>query len=293
MMMFLTRLRTTALIIMMCFLLSGCFVIRQNLFANNQTEMTYPGKKIDASGQMVSADLEFEGYTKVIVEGTFDIESVNASSRDKTIRVIGDKAFVTHIQGQQQGDTLYIRLDPQFDYVINKPVILQIPIRNLSYLKFKGLGNIILENYRSPCLSVDIQGKVNAWIKGNLILASLNFDSDGKLVMYWINSTCVRINAGKKSTLLLGGLADNLEVNSKDCAYVDAKFLRAKTAHIHSKDCSRVDVSVSNNLNAIAEDNSNIYYYHQRPKFMGNYMHGSGSIMDMHDVYAPYPKILR
>lgn len=274
-------------------LLSACLPLRQ-AFLNPQTiEWHYPGKKIDASGEVVSAQLNFKGYTRIVLDGSFDIESMAGSTETTPIRLVGDKAFVSHIQGQMSQGTLTLRYDPEFDYVINKPVRVFIPVKHLSTLTAKGNGNVILNQVRAPCLSVNIEGNMNAWIKGNLILAYLRFASNGKLVMYWINSTCTRIDAARQSTLLLAGIANNLEINAEDHAYVDAKFLRSQSAHVHTKGCSRVDVSVSRYFNGIADEQSNIYYFHNRPDFIAAYMHGTGSILDMHDDYPPYPDLLR
>lgn len=274
-------------------LLPACIGIRQQFLHPQALEWHYPGKKIDASGEVVSAQLNFTGYCHIVLEGSFDIESVAGTTENTPIRLVGDKAFVSRIQGQMSQGTLTLRYDPQFDYVVNKPVRVLLPVKHLKTLKAKGNGNLILNQLKAPCLSVNIEGNMNAWIKGNLQLAYLRFASHGKLVMYWINSTCTRIDAARQSTLLLAGIANNLEINAEDNAYVDAKFLRSQSAHVHTKGCSRVDVSVSRYFNGIADDNSNIYYFHNRPDFIASYMHGSGSILDMHDDYPPYPDLLR
>lgn len=247
---------------------------------------------IPPTGETVHAYFQFEGYDKIVVNGNFDIEFVPATHSDDPARITGDKAFVPHVEGVVLNHTLYLRMDPRYSYKITKPLYVRLPYKTLRNLTYQGTGNVILNKFKSCYFQLNLQGNVNAWIKGDIVLADLDFNSDGKLVMYWINTTALKIHAGKKGTMLLAGIANNLEANLTDSAVLDAKYLRAKDAHIFTQDHSKAEVSVSHDLQMLATGQSNIYYY-ETPKLMGKYMRESGAIIDMEGVYPPYPKELR
>lgn len=282
------------------FLLTGCTTNQQTQFSAHLNNMLSSVKEarwyrhsqlIEPSGRKACAYMQFQGFKKVVILGDFNVEVVKTKHCDDPIRIVGDRAFIPHIQARVVKDTLYIRFDPDFDYAIKCPVVLQIPYQNLNGLAYRGVGNLVVNHLNSRCFDLNLQGNVNAWIKGNMVLTDLNYRGNGRVVLYWVNTNSLNINASQKASILIAGVANNIEINATDNAVVDAKYLRAKTAHIHTTKYAKAEVAVLNNLNALAENDSNIYYY-ERPVFQGIYMHESGAVLDMHGVYPPYPKEL-
>ncbi|MBI5447433.1 MAG: DUF2807 domain-containing protein [Gammaproteobacteria bacterium] len=246
---------------------------------------------ISPQGQEVHAYFQFQCYDKVVIEGKFNVNVVEGERDDDAIRITGDKAFVSRVQATVLDRTLYIRMNPKYDYKITQPLFIRLPYRQLCSISFDGVGNLVLEHFKSRYFDLTLQGNVNAWIKGNIVLANLNFNNDGKLVMYWVNTTTLNITAGKKGHILLAGVANNLKADVSDSATLDAKYLQTQVAHIRTQKQGKAEINTQQSLNMLAVDQSNIYYYKQ-PKFIAKYMQGSGSILDMRGVYPPYPQEL-
>ncbi|GEM_PF-3647259 len=283
-------------LLLLSVLLTGCTVAIQQRLSNMNNPLTNThwyqrSKLVVPSGQVVSAYMQYDGYNNVVLDGTFHVEGVKTARRHEPIQFVGDENYISHIQSRVENNTLYIRFNPDYAYDIKNPVTLRLPFQCLNGFTFKGTGDVIIKNLHTRCFNLTLQGNINAWFTGNIVMSNLNFDNDGKLVMHWVNTTGLCINAKRKGTLMLAGIAHQLEINATDAVTVDAKFLRVKTGHIHTQQYARADVTVTQHLNAWAEDKSNIYYY-AHPTFMSN-ASGAGSLIDMGGVHRPYPKELR
>lgn len=284
------------------FLLSGCTTAQQNTFNCHLNSLTSSVREarwyrhselVAPAGRQACAYLEFPKFNKLTIEGDFNVEIVKTCHKFDPIRIVGDRAFIPHIQARVVNNTLFIRLDPNFDYAIQRPIVLQIPYHQLEGLSYKGIGDVVLTKSNAKHFELNLEGNVNAWIKGNIALTHLTFKNNGKLVLYWINTKHLTVDVKKKGTVLLAGVAGTLEARVSDSATLDAKFLRVlQDAHVHTTQYSTADVTVLNHLNAFAEDNSTINYY-QTPEFKGFTMHESGAILDMHNVYPPLPVELK
>ena len=235
---------------------------------------------IQPQNKKVCAWVQFQGYDKIILEGDFDVKTVKTKYRDEPIRMQGDIAFVSRIQAKVVDNTLILRLDPNYNYTIKDPIFITLPFQNIRSFSYKGIGNVVIDELNTPHLDLNLEGNVDMWIKGNIVLGKINFNNDGKLVIHWVNTTNLCINAKKKGSILLAGIANNLTANINDYAILDASYLKTKTAHIHTSNQAEAKINVTKRLNAFAEDNSTIYY-DTLPDFIAKYSHGSGSILKM------------
>lgn len=263
-------------------------------------------------------------FDNVVINGDMDVV-LTSQNPGYSVTATGMPAQLSTISVNNVQNTLYIsQRGFNFSNPTMTPqVVINLP--DLHQLQYKGAGHLTANNLRSTSLSVnlhnrnavDIEGKqivlqqitqsgagpvtisgissdalfINSnggsplELKGMVNLRALNFNGNGSLHVYWINSPYLRVRSSGSNHLLLAGITPMLDAVVSGKSYLDAKYLHAKQAFVNTAEQARADVWVSHSLNALAGGNSNIYYYHPA-EIQGAYMHSTGSVIDMAGIDA-------
>ncbi|WP_218814317.1 GIN domain-containing protein [Rickettsiella endosymbiont of Dermanyssus gallinae] len=149
---------------------------------------------------------------------------------------------------------------------------------NLKSLVSHGESNISLYHVNSTDLS--IQGKNSGKIKieGDVALHTINLTGNGTLLVHWVNSPYLKINASGNEKIFLAGVTKTLDMHLSEKSHLFAKQLRAENGFVETKNQANAKVSVKQKLSALAQDNSTIYY--SKPvEFLNTFTKNTGLVL--------------
>lgn len=153
----------------------------------------------------------------------------------------------------------------------------------LRVLNAYGQSHITISGLNSSQLSIDsdTNGVIN--LKGVMMLSDLHFKGSGLLRIYWINSPQLVIRATGSGTIALAGKADLVDAALFHDVTLDMRYLRVKNVFVKTHQHAEAYVWASNNLFALADNGSDIYYF-SKPNFLSMRMRQDGSVLNMEDV---------
>ncbi len=256
-------------------------------------------------------------YNRIIMTGDADLR-LTQGGRRSALRVKGDSRDVALVKTGVKNNTLYVVVNkdtPQFG-----KLTVNAHISRLMSLNYRGRGNVFGRNIKGSYVdlklasqgNVSLSGKLGIhklWvegkgkvrikglssraldivmrespevkIKGITNLEDLNFNGEGKLGLYWINSRDLRVRGNGEAEVHLAGYVRFLHARLKGSSVMDGRYLRVLKAYVHTIDRAEARLQPIAEMNAHAEDMSNIYYYNE-PHFKANYMSQNGSILAMY-----------
>ncbi|MEE9451751.1 MAG: DUF2807 domain-containing protein [Gammaproteobacteria bacterium] len=161
----------------------------------------------------------------------------------------------------------------------------------LRELSVQGSGKVDIDGIVSRELAVTLEGSAKVVLHGHADLETLDYTGSGEIIFPTVNSTELDINGSGSAYVELGGKVNKLNVKLNDSALFNGKSLVAQQANIKTYQQSLAEIHVVGAQEALASDESNIYYY-QEPKFKANYMAEDGSVLYMGVLSTPvYPSI--
>ena len=146
--------------------------------------------------------------------------------------------------------------------------------------------NVQLANLNTPYLLADIHNTNQVKLLGHMNLRELKVDHTENLQAYWLNSPILNLTLADNSHVFLAGKVTMLNATLKNHAQLSAEYLRTDRVFVNTHQTAVAKVAPLTTLNALAEDDSRIYYYHQ-PQILSRYYHGDGSILYMGDMVPP------
>ena len=150
---------------------------------------------------------------------------------------------------------------------------------NLKSLDSHGEGKISLHNIHSRGLSIKSYHTHDIMIEGEVALDTLDFIGDGNLLVYWVNSPYLKINAAGKGKIVLAGAVKTLDTHLSQRIQLQAKQLYAQQGFIKTRQQAQAQVKVKNKLVAFAKDNS-IIYYDLPVNFISIYTQDNGLVLN-------------
>lgn len=149
---------------------------------------------------------------------------------------------------------------------------------NLKSLYCNNNKNIIFHNLFSSNLEIEIHNSHNLVLQGIVSLKKINSTGNGNLLVYWVNTPYLRIEASGKEKICLAGIDKILDAKLSQDTRLNAQQLRVQQGFVKTEMQAQATVNVKNTLRASAKDNSIIYY--TSPKnFINNYTEGLGLVL--------------
>lgn len=150
---------------------------------------------------------------------------------------------------------------------------------NLKYLYSNNNKNIIFHNLFSSNLEIETHNSHNIVLQGIVSLKKINSTGNGNLLVYWVNTPYLRINASGKEKISLAGIDKILDAKLSQDTRLNAQQLRAQQGFVKTENKAQAAVNVRNTLRAFAKDNSLIYYI-SPINFINNYTEGLGLVLN-------------
>jgi Putative auto-transporter adhesin, head GIN domain len=150
---------------------------------------------------------------------------------------------------------------------------------NLKSLYTNGNESIIFHNILSSNLKIESYNSHNIVIQGVVSLSKVNCTGNGNLMVYWVNSPYLRINAKGKEKISLAGVVKTLDIQLSQDSQLYAQQLRTQQGFIKTEKRAQATVNVRNTLSAFAKDHSVIYYLTPL-NFISKYSEGKGLVLN-------------
>lgn len=131
---------------------------------------------------------------------------------------------------------------------------------NLGLLSVKGKTDITLQHINSTNLIIQGKNDGKISLEGEAALQTVNLDGNGSLMIYWVNSPYLKINAAGSGKIFLAGVVKTLDAHLTQKTWLLAKQLRTHNSFVETENQARAEISIKNKLNALTKDNSIIYY---------------------------------
>jgi ABC-type transporter Mla MlaB component len=151
---------------------------------------------------------------------------------------------------------------------------------NLNHLTALSSGFTQVSGIHSHNLSVDLAELARVQLVGIAGLRHLTMHGQGWLSAYWIKSDNLTIEANNSATLQLAGIAKHVDIELRDHAHFNGRYLRGQDVFVKTHDHAQADMMVMKREHALALDQSNIYEYNT-PSMDTGFMAEAGSILPM------------
>lgn len=150
---------------------------------------------------------------------------------------------------------------------------------NLKSLYSNGNKSIILHNILSSNLKIETHNSHHVVIQGIVLLNRISCTGNGNLLVYWVNSPYLRIDASGKEKINLAGIVKTLDVKLSQNVHLFAQQLRAEKGFITTEKRAQATVNIRDTLSAFAKDNS-VIYYSSPVNFISRYSKDEGLILN-------------
>ena len=149
---------------------------------------------------------------------------------------------------------------------------------NLTSLSASDKVNITLHNISSSNLTIQdgTAGKIK--LEGDVALHAINVTGNGDLIIYWLDSAYLQVNSRGNGRIFLAGIAKTLDVNLSEKTHLFAKQLRSENGFVKTQNQAVAEVTIKNKLNALAKDDS-IIYYATPVNFVNTYTETTGVVL--------------
>ncbi|MDQ8039228.1 MAG: DUF2807 domain-containing protein [Rickettsiella sp.] len=153
---------------------------------------------------------------------------------------------------------------------------------NLKSLYTQGQSNIELYHINSTNLIIKGENDGKIKIEGEAAIQTINLTGTGNVMIYWVNTPYLKINASGTENIFLAGVAKTLDVQLTQESRLLAKQLRADNGFVKTRNQALAEITTINQLNALAKNNS-VIYYSKTVNFINSFTQNSGLILAQHD----------
>lgn len=150
---------------------------------------------------------------------------------------------------------------------------------NLKSLYSSGNKNVIFHNILSSNLKIETHNSNNVVIQGIVSLNKVNCTGNGNLLVYWVNSPYLIINASGKGKISLAGTAKTLDIKISQDIELLAQQLHAQEGFIKTEQRAQAIVNIRNTLRAFTKGHSVVYYL-SPINFISSYSEGKGLVLN-------------
>lgn len=213
---------------------------------------------LTGSGQLTTQDMEYADFTKIEVGYAFDVEITRANSY--LVRITIDEELYEYLVVDQRGDTLYIRMKPNYIYAnATRKALITLPDLHGLELSGASKGNISgfssshsmdfelsgasqmdISDMTAGDVSLDLSGASKA--SGRIDIADGMFDLSGA------------------SSLELVGSANDIDIDASGASRVGFSDFSVFDIDIDLSGASSATIDVSGRLDCSLSGASRLYY---------------------------------
>ena len=217
------------------------------------------GPTITGSGKPASWDFDYRDFTKIEAGYAFGIDVVKADSY--LVRITIDDNLYEHLDISKQGDTLYLRLKPNYNYInVNRKATINLP--DLEKLGLSGASKADIGSGFSSSHAVDFElsgaSKVDI---GDMKAGNTNFGLSGaSKASGRIEMADGRFDLSGASSLKLEGSANDVDIQASGASHVELADFSVVDADINLSGASDATINASGRLDGNMSGASRITY---------------------------------
>jgi len=217
------------------------------------------GPTVTGSGKLASWDFDYRDFTKIEAGYAFDVEITEADSY--LVRITADDNLYEHLDISKSGDTLYIRLKPNYNYMnITRKATINLP--DLESLGLSGASEAKVGSgfSSSHAVDFDLSGASNADI-GNMKAGNTNFQLSGaSKASGSVEMADGRFNLSGASSLELDGVASDITIGASGASHVRLSDFSVVDAEVNLSGASDATVNASGRLDGDLSGASKLNY---------------------------------
>ena len=231
----------------------------------------FSGCATTGSGKVVTEEKDFTDFTRVEVEGTFDVDITQSNSFSITISV--DDSFYDYVAAAKEGKTLRIYLNPRHtftDFTLQvRTLKAKITMPALYGLRLSGASKGTVTGFKSSAdFSLDISGESSLKII-NVAVGDVNSEISGaSKISGNMTADDVNLEVSGASKVELEGSANDIILNASGASKVDLADFPLNKANVNLSGASEASLHVKGRLDSILIAASRLYF--QGNPTMGN-----------------------
>ena len=217
------------------------------------------GPTVTGSGKMAAWDFDYRDFTKIEAGYAFDIDVVKADTY--LVRITIDDNLYEHLDISKQGDTLYLRLKPNYNYInVNRKATINLP--DLEKLGLSGASKADIGSGFSSSHAVDFElsgaSKVDI---DNMKAGNANFGLSGASKASGnIEMADGRFDLSGASSLELEGSANDVDIQASGASHVELADFSVVDADVNLSGASGATINASGRLDGNMSGASRITY---------------------------------
>ncbi len=215
-------------------------------------------------GSIISEEKDFSNFTRVYVEGTFDIDIVQSESFSVIIRA--DSSFFDYVAVSQESDTLKISLNPHHaftDFTLQARTLkAEITMPALYGLNVSGASKVTASGFSSTTedFLINISGASSLNLN-KMVVKDLDGEVSGaSKIAGSINATDASLEVSGASKVELDGSAKNIVLAVSGASKVDLADFPLDNASIDLSGASEATVHVKERLACKLSAASRLYF---------------------------------
>jgi len=213
--------------------------------------------KIKPSGKEITENRKTDSYDEIAVSGSLDVHLV--AGKEGSITISGDENLIPYIVTEVKNNRLEIYFKDSFSYYTNSPLIVSVPVEELSKLVATGSGDISSKTtLNTPSFEVKLSGSgdINLTIQTKEMNASL---------------------AGS-GTIFASGKVEKLVASVAGSGDIDFEKLLANNVKASVAGSGDIKVTCKDKFDGNLAGSGSIFYY-GNPKVKSTSIAGSGDII--------------
>ena len=217
------------------------------------------GPTVTGSGKPAAWDFDYRDFTKIEAGYAFDIDVVKADSY--LIRITIDDNLYEYLDISKQGDTLYLRLKPNYNYInVNQKATINLP--DLEKLGLSGASKADIGSGFSSSHAVDFElsgaSKVDI---GDMKAGNTNFGLSGaSKASGSVEMADGRFDLSGASSLELEGTANDVSVRASGASSARLAGLSVVDVEVNLSEASNATINASGRLDGDLSGASRLTY---------------------------------
>lgn len=224
-----------------------------------------------APGGMVTEEKDFTDFTRVEVDGTFDIRITR--SEEYSITLTSDKSFSDYIAVTRKGETLKIYLNPRHtftDFTLQARTLkAEITMPALRGLSLSGASKGTITGFKSEeDFSLIVSG-ASSLSMDDIETGNAQFEISGaSKVTGKLNASDIVFEVSGASGVRLDGSANNISADASGASTLNLANFPLNNAHLKLDGASEASINLSGRLDCFLNSASRLYF--QGNPVMGN-----------------------
>ena len=217
------------------------------------------GPTVNGSGKLAAWDFDYRDFTKIEAGYAFSIDVVRADSY--LVRVTIDDNLYEHLDISKQGDTLYLRLKPNYNYNnVTRKATISLP--DLEKVGLSGASQADVGSRFSSSHTVDFELSGASRVDiDDMKAGNTNFGLSGaSKASGSIEMANGRFDLSGASSLELAGTADDIDVQASGASHVELADFSVVDADINLSGASDATINASGRLDGNISGASRITY---------------------------------